>query len=333
MTRRNPLDLHGLALRLAAGLVAAVLAGLVAVAGWAGYQHLRNPEAALDRAPGKVEVVRDSAYRGATSSGERRLYRDLTLATAGGGTVRITTSRPDPAPEGELPLAFVLGGLRTGREALRFIPRHGDNLLVAYEYPHVGGLPHGDPGPGDLPALRRGILRVPAQVRIALDFLREEDSVDPERTSLLGYSLGALFAPAVQRLAAKHGTPFRAVILAYGGADLARLLQANFRFGPAPVRWAAAWLVATAIRPLEPALHLPHLPGEFLIIHGAEDERIPEASVRRLIRLTPEPKQVIRLQGAHMGPGEDEVNEQVVRHSRQWLVREGYARLPESPAR
>lgn len=310
--------------RLAGAVAVALVAFLAAGGGWAAFQHLRDPVAALDHGLGEVEVVRDSSYEGHSGAGERRLYRDLALATAEAGTVRITTSRPEPPPGARLPAALVLGGLRTGREALSFIPRHGDNLLVAYEYPHDGQ----DVGPSDVPALRRAILRVPAQVRAVRRYLLEQGSVDGGRASLLGYSLGALFVPAAQRLAAEHGTPFRAVVIGYGGADLARLVEANLRFEPAFARSAAGWLVGTALRPVEPAVHLPHLPGDFLILRGSADPRIPEASVRRLIRLTPEPKEVIRLEGAHMGPGQDEVNEQVVRRSQEWLARRGYIRRP-----
>lgn len=306
----------------------ALVATLAAAAGWAAFQHLRDPVAALDREIGEVRVVRDSAYRATTSGGEERVYRDLTLATAGAGTVRIATSRPASPPGHDLPLAFIVGGLRTGRAALDVVPRHGDNLLAAYEYPGGGDERLEGAGLADAPAIRRAILGVPAQIGVAAEFVRREPGVDSGRASLLGYSLGALFVPAAQRLAAERGAPFRAVVLAYGGADLARLIRASLDLRPALLRRCAARAVATAIRPLEPALHLPHLPGEFLVLHGTGDERIPEASVRRLIRLTPDPKEVVRLEGGHMGPGRDEVNERVVRRSQAWLARRGHAEPP-----
>lgn len=305
-----------------AGLLLAVLAA--AGAAWAGWQHLRDPVAALDREPGPMRVVRDSAYRRVTTGGEERLYRDLTLAAPPAGTVRVTTSRPAAGPEEGLPLALIVGGLRTGREALDFVPRHGANLLVAYEYPAGGDRRLAGAGVADVPEIRRAILGIPAQLLAAARFLRRDPSVDPGRTSLLGYSLGALFVPAAQRLAAERGRPFGAVVLAYGGVDLALLLRTNLGLEPAWLRRAAARAAATALRPLEPALHLPHLPGDVLVIHGAEDTRIPDASVRRMIRLLPASSEVVRLQGSHMGPGREEVNEEVVRRSQGWLARRGH---------
>lgn len=301
---------------------------LAACAGWAAYQHARDPVAALDHDLGEVRVVRDSSYRAVTATGEMRRYGDVTLATARAGTVRITTSRPASTRSGGLPLALIVGGLRTGREALDFVPRHGDNLLAAYEYPG-GGERFDGAGLADAPEIRRAILRVPAQVRAAAIFLRQEPSVDHERTSLLGFSLGALFVPAAQRLASERGRPFHGLVIAYGGADLARLLRANLDLEPALLRRAAARAVATALRPLEPALHLPHLAGDVLILNGTGDARIPEASVERLIRMAPEPNEVVRLEGAHMGPGRVEVNDRVVRRSQAWLARRGHVEAPD----
>lgn len=315
---------------VAAGVLAVLL---VAGAGWAGWQHLRDPVAALDLRVGDVGIVRDSAYRDTTRAGEPRRFRDLALATAEAGTVRVTASRPASAATDELPLVVVLGGLRTGRRALAEIPRHDDNLLVAFEYPLAGEGRYRDPGPGDVPAIRRAILRVPAQVRALAEHFRRRAAVDAERTSLLGFSLGALFVPAVQRVADLHGVPFGAVVIGYGGADLARLARANLDVGPAPVRAAAGWLVATAIRPVEPALHLPRLPGDFLILNGSADDRIPTASVRALVRATPDPKEVIRLAGEHMGPGREDVNERVVRSARAWLAGRGHIEATGPDAR
>lgn len=310
----------------------ALLVALLTAAAWAAWQHLRDPVAALDHELGELRVVGDSTWRGATTAGEPRLYRDLALATARAGTVRITTSRPTSASSADLPLVLIVGGLRTGRDALDFVPIHGDNVVAAYEYPGGGDERFEGAGPTDVPAIRGAILRVPAQLRAAASHLRRSAGVDTARTSLLGYSLGALFVPAAQRLASEHGTAFGALVLAYGGADLARLIRANLDFGPALLRRAAAWTAGTAIRPLEPALHLPHLTGEILILHGSGDERIPRASVRRLIRLAPEPKRVVRLEGGHMGPGREDVNDRVVRRSRAWLTARDHVATMDEPA-
>lgn len=318
--------------RLGIGLAAACLLLAVAAGGWLAVQFLRDPVSALDRSSGELRVAADSAHTTVTAAGERRRYRDLALVDAGGDTVRITMSRPAAPDARALPLAFILGGLRTGREALDFVPRHGPNLLVAYEYPGAGGARRGIDGPGDVLAARSAVLDVPAQVVAALAWLRRDAAVDAGRTSLLGYSLGALSAPAVQRLAAERGTPFGAVVLAYGGTDLARLMAANLDLEPPPLREAASWLAAAALRPMEPALHLPHLSGDILVLQATGDERIPEASLRRYAELVPEPKEVVWLEGGHMGPGREEINERVVRRSQEWLVRRGHVDPASAPA-
>lgn len=306
---------------------AAVLLPALALGGWATWERTRDPVEALDRPTGELRTLHDSSYARTTTAGEERVYRELAFLTARAGTIRIALSRP-PDPGGPLPMGFILGGLRTGREALDVVPDHGDNVLVAYEYPYDQDTWYENAGPGEVPAVREAVLSVPAQVAAARARLVEEPWVDPDRTSLLGYSFGALFVPAVQRLATSRGVPFRGVVLAYGGADVLRLLEANLQVGPAPVRWCLAWLAATAVRPVEPALHLPHLEGVFLIIRGRDDEKIPAASARKLTELTPEPKRVVELEAGHMRPEREELTREVVDVSQRWLAERGLIHPP-----
>lgn len=317
--------------RIAAGALtgALVLTSLLSGA-WAVRERVRDPLAAIRRGGGQVRVLRDSSYEGTTASGERRLFRDLTLGTESAGTIRLTTSRPAEWDGAPLPLAFVLGGLRTGRDALAFVDTHGPNLLVGYEYPYSQQTWYESAKPFQIPAIRAAVLSVPAQVTLARRHLAAEGT-DPARSALLGYSFGALFVPGVQRLASEDGAGFDALVLAYGGADVASLLDANIKLGAPTLRRALAWTGATLVRPMEPALHLPHLEGSFLVIRGERDEKIPSRSSRRLAELTPEPKEVVSLQAGHMGPHDPELTASVVRISQDWLARNGFVDPPSDP--
>ena len=73
------------------------------------------------------------------------------------------------------------------------------------------------------------------------------------------------------------------------------MFRQNLKTRPLWVRSLLAWGITSAIYPVEPALHLPYLRGEFLIINGKRDELIPAESARRLQELTPEPKTVVNL--------------------------------------
>jgi dipeptidyl aminopeptidase/acylaminoacyl peptidase len=174
-----------------------------------------------------------------------------------------------------------------------------------------------------LPAIRRAILDVPAQVTLVADLLARDPAIDAERTALLGFSFGALFVPAIQRVASEDGRPFDAMIMAYGGADIAALLDANLRVRSGVLRRGLAATGATLVHAMEPGHHLPRIPGRFLLIRGDQDAQIPTALAVGLAELTPEPKEVVVLAAGHMGPRDPALTARVVAISQDWLVREG----------
>jgi pimeloyl-ACP methyl ester carboxylesterase len=301
----------------------AVLFLTLAGSAWAARERAQDPLAAIHRAPGEVRVVTDSSYAGETAGGEARTFRDLVLETAGAGTIRVTTSRPAVGPEGPMPLVMVLAGLRTGRESLAYLDEHGPNMLVGYEYPYNQEVFYQRSRVSQVPAIRRAILDVPAQVTLVADLLVRDPAIDAGRTALLGFSFGALFVPAIQRVASEDGRPFDAMIMAYGGTDIAALLDANLRVRSGVLRRGLAATGATLVHAMEPGHHLPRIPGRFLLIRGDQDAQIPTALAVGLAELTPEPKEVVVLAAGHMGPRDPALTARVVAISQDWLVREG----------
>jgi dienelactone hydrolase len=174
------------------------------------------------------------------------------------------------------------------------------------------------------PDLYRRAMTIPAQIQTAMAWVAAQDWADPNRVSLLGFSLGALAAPAAQRLGpvAPGWT-----VLAYGGTPLGPLIAANPHLKP---RWVApilSGLADLALRPLEPGAHLPHLRGRFLVLEGRTDEFVPAAASSRFRELTPAPKRVVTFEGGHMGVGSDQIRllERIIAESRAWLIAEGAA--------
>lgn len=302
---------------------ALALAGLSAMA-LLGAEFLDESGASdLGRPLRPLSVVSDSSYPARPARGEQRTFRDVALETAGAGTVRFTVSEP-PDPAAPAPLVVVLAGFGTGRDALELFDGHGEARIVAYEYPYSPDRWNRGAKWRQVPEARAAALRVPAQVAAIRAWLEERGAVDRDRTALLGFSFGAVFAPAVQRLAAERGAPYRAVGLAFGGAGIDAMVRRALSEEPGWLEAAAAGAVAAAAAPLEPARHLPRLPGTFMLVHGERDRRIPAEAARRLTRLTPEPKRVVRVPGAgHLHPAKEELLARVASLFRGWLVQQG----------
>lgn len=254
---------------------------------------------------------------------ESRLCRDVVLDPAAERPVRMAVSLPKDAGVERLPAVILVGGLRTGREALRHVPDLGRNVVVTYEYP-LGR----DPWrrgflPARVVAARSAALAVPRQLAAVVRWTRAQPWADPDRVSLVGVSLGALVLPAAQRAAAAQGERLGPSILAYGGTDLGDILRAALADDRPWLSRAAAWLAGVGLRALEPAAHLPHLRGEFLLINGRDDPRIPATSVVGLHRLTPEPKEIRFLSAGHFDADDQALLEDVLALCRSWLVERG----------
>jgi hypothetical protein len=82
-------------------------------------------------------------------------------------------------------------------------------------------------------------------------------------------------------------------------------------------------LAALGLAPADPARHLPHLAGEFLVVGGdGDDALVPVAASRRMAALAPEPKTIERLPGGHVG-GETAATRRLVAAARAWLGARG----------
>jgi hypothetical protein len=299
--------------RLLAGLA---LAGILLLV-WYWY---REPLDALELADPQAQLV---GFREERREGRKRLF--ATLATERLGEVSIVVDLPEPLPARErLPVVLVLGGLAGGERNIGWITAPGPNAIVGYDWPVPTAMPQGMELAVRFLDIRAAALSIPGQLATALLWLRAQPWADGERVSMLGFSLGALAAPAAQRVAAAAGMEVGWTVLAYGGAPLGDLVAANPFLKP---DWARPLLrVATdvVLRPGEPSLHLPHLAGRFLVLEGREDAFVPPRAAARYRSLTPEPKTVVAFEGGHMGvgPGQLELLEKIIRASRAWLAEE-----------
>lgn len=235
--------------------------------------------------------------------------RALTLVADNGLTVHARLLRPARV-DAPLPGLVLIGGHRTGRDAVDVIGNPGAMAVIALDYPYEGD--------GDFDslesflwnagALQRGLLDTPPALMLGLDWLLEQPWIDPGRVELAGVSLGAPFAT----VAGAVDPRFRRVWVIHGGADLRRWIQANLRkLVPRPaLRPAAAWLLyAVAYGPsFRPEAWAPRIsPRPVVIIGAVEDERLAPEQVQALYDATLQPKSLIWTGGPHVDTGRPEV--------------------------
>jgi hypothetical protein len=258
-----------------------------------------------------------------------RVFEHVTLSDTRLGAIGFTVSLPDPLPGRKLPLIVVLGGLGTGEHNIRAIHDAGDNIVVGYDWPFASA-----PRTSDLlrlPALRAQVLSVPGQVTAALHWLVAQPWSDADRISLIGFSLGSVAAPAVQRVATSERLRIGWTVLAYGGAPIGALVRGDVRIRPSWVRPLLAFGAELFLAPVDPALHLPELAGRFLILRSTDDSIVSAEASRSLEALTPIPKVTIRLPGDHVGTGPDReaLLDAALTVTRCWLMAEGAVNAPD----
>lgn len=209
-------------------------------------------------------------------------------------------------PGGEVrrrPLVVLLGGHRTGRDAVDLLGAPGPFVVAALDYPYDGPeRPRGwRQSLATIPAARRALLDTPPAVLLALDWLVAQPWVDPARVELVGVSLGVPFAAVAGALDPRFGR----VWLIHGGAGNREWLEHNLATKVASDRLRSvagglAWLLAHGPT-LEPAYWAPRIaPRPVIIIGAREDRRLPPPLVERLHAAAGAPKELIWLEGGHV---------------------------------
>jgi len=230
------------------------------------------------------------------------LSQALQVRGDNGRTVDLRVLRPADAA-GRLPLMVLLGGHRTGRDAVKLLGAPGPVIVAALDYPYTGPeRPRGlRQSLATIPAAREALLDTPPSVCLALDWLIAQPWVDPTRVELVGVSLGVPFAAVAGALEPR----FRRVWLIHGGADnrawiahnLERKVKQDWLRGPAA--WLV-WLMAHGPT-IEAEYWVPRIaPRPLMIVGATEDRRLPPKLVEKLYAAAREPKELIWTAGGHV---------------------------------
>ncbi len=232
--------------------------------------------------------------------------------------------RPEGITE-DLPAFVLMGGIRTGRDAISLISRRpeiaGMGIFLTLDYPYEG--PKSFKGlqiVRHVPRIRRALFDGVEATRLSIDYLERQPGVDTRRIILLGGSVGAFYV-----IDAGAADPRPAAVIAFmGGGRFTLLLDWNLRHGghvssrilSAPL----AWFTALLIRPLEPTRLVGHIsPIPYIQVNATEDERIPAASAQALYDASRSPREMVWIPAVHVLPHRDEVIEQLMTVARREL--------------
>lgn len=269
----------------------------LAVAGGVAYL-LRDP---LPHFRARRSVIA-SIVPGPTSiEGGYALTPTRLLATSG-LAVELVVRRAVADSGRQLPLAIILGGALTGREAARLVGDTRGIVVAAISYPFTGDpRPDGPTFLREVPKIRAAFLDTPPAIMLALDYLLHLPGVDTSRVEAIGVSLGAPFVciagaldGRITRVWAIHGS---------GGSyqPLEVNMRRTIRF--TPLRMVAAVVANVIISGprLDPVRWVGRIaPRSFVMVNATDDERLPRSAVDALYQAAREPKEQVWMTGAHV---------------------------------
>jgi hypothetical protein len=289
-------------------LIAAALCGLAGV--WVAHK----PRGSAEDYRARVGSVRHVALGVLVDERGGFVSQEVQLTSDTGLRVNLKVLRPAGESSERRPLAVMLGGHRTGRDAVRLIGSPGPLTVAALDYPYDGPerVRGWRQGLAVLGPARQALHDTPAAVLLATEWLLQQDWVDPQRVELVGVSLGVPFAT----MAGAMEPRFRRVWLIHGGADLEAWITHNLaRSVPAPtLRRICGWAIhrlAGASR-LEPEFWVPQISPRPVIVVGARnDRRLPRELVERLARAARAPVQLHWTEGDHVDRQPDTIRQLV----------------------
>lgn len=281
------------------GIICVVLVSCL-VLGWLRWEsHLPRERWFVER-HGRLEDV--AVARGETPHGQ--LTEHLTLTSSSGLQVIARLIRAEDH-SGRLPVLLVLGGHRTGSDAVDLFGDVGARAVVGIDYPYDG--PEKVRGVrqtlGAIPPARRAFLDTVPGVSLVIDWLEGQPWVDAKRIIIVGGSLGVPFAAT----AAARDPRIAGAMLVHGAADNRLWLEAQVarridqRWLHHPLSVVLHWLAYGPVH--DTGRHVAQIaPRPTLIIGARNDERTPAGQAELLYELAGEPRRLRWTEGMHIEP-------------------------------
>ncbi|WP_405236396.1 alpha/beta hydrolase family protein [Lentisalinibacter orientalis] len=307
---------RAIATAITIAIVIGVAAVLVALAIWVADMRSEQRGRLIARHGTLVATTVDTADPAAAAPGGY-LDETLSLAADTGLRVDLRVRWPDVAPGERVPVLLLLGGHRTGKDAVELAGVPDGVAYAAIDYPYDGS--HRLRGVWQtlraIPAIQQAFLDTPPALSLALDWLLAQPWADPARTELVGVSLGVPFAAAAGALDER----FRRVWLIHGAGDNHAWLAHNLR-EDFPADWRRAVMTeffytliyAESFRTARWVEAIPPRPA--VIIAAREDERLPPEALAPLPAIAAREPAVDLLwtDGLHIEPDRPEVIRQLL---------------------
>ncbi len=232
-----------------------------------------------------------------------------------GLNVRFRVIRDD-STDAQLPVMVVLGGQRTGSDAVDLFGDVGARAVVGIDYPYDG--PQRVRGFAQtvsaIAPARQGFLDTVPATSLVLDWVIEQPWADRDNIIIVGGSLGVPFAARV----AARDPRVTAAMLVHGAANNRLWLEVQIarrienRLLNVPLSYVVHWL---AYGPeLNTAEHVAAITPRPLVVIGARnDERTPSGEAQLLYDLAGEPKRLRYSEGLHIEGDRPDVVEALLR--------------------
>ena len=292
----------GLTLKI---LVLLIVLPIVLSLAWLRWESSQPREDWFIQRHGKI--VTASVERSVTGFGQ--LSEAVRLKSDSGLQVSFRVIR-DASTDELQPVFLVLGGHRTGSDAVEIFGEVKNHAVVGIDYPYDG--PEKANGIVEIaktiPLARRAILDTVPAVSLVIDWLNEQVWVDQKRIIVIGASLGVPFAAnAAARDKRIHG-----VVLVHGAADnrlwleiqLARRIDAEMLHRP--LATVLYWLAYGPILDSSESVAAVS-PRPVLIIGARDDERTPVSQVELLFESALAPKRLRWTDGQHVQTGRKKI--------------------------
>ncbi len=240
------------------------------------------------------------------------IYTELSLVSSSGLRVELTTRLPLTTTSPR-PLVLLLGGRRTGRDAVKLITDTRGVALAAISYPFAGDpKARGMALVTDLYDIQQAIRDTAPAMMLAVDYLITQPQIDPKGIELAGVSLGAFFVSVPGALDPR----FRRVWLIHGAGEPDKVLSKGTEryISSAPVCYVTGKLLGwmTLSHHLGPEQWVGRIsPRPVIIINARQDPSFPASSITALHNAANEPYEIIWTEGSHIMPSRLEIVEAI----------------------